>query len=449
MGMFAARVFLDRRPEDRWLTMALAWPVGAALVQALVFVAYLTGLPPFTSGWIAAAALSAILAAVDFRRGRAESQAPPAKDELPPSLPQPPRYVCLVVALALMVVLWVHLGSLSALPWGGGDSVAIWNLRAKSLFFLSGDQWDQAFSPLIPYSHPDYPFGIPVLVAGAARAMGSFTPVAPAIISAAYATAMIGLIAAGLRRNRGPVWLGLLLLLGAPRFLESTAHQCADVPMAVCLLAAGVLMLRFRPEERGPGGWLLTGLLAGATAVIKNEGLALAVIFGAVILLWCLIARRLRARVLTVLPPFLSGLLAMLAVALAFKLTLAPSSDLAMNNPLPVMLNQAADISRWGRIVGWAMVEPLRWRHWGLLLGPVSIFALWRVFTLWRAGRNTAPVLMTIVWGLMLSYLAVYLVTPHPLGWHLATALHRLVFHVWPLLVLIACLPRPKQTGTT
>jgi len=51
-----------------------------------------------------------------------------------------------------------------------------------------------------------------------------------------------------------------------------------------------------------------------------------------------------------------------------------------------------------------------------------------------------------------LAYAGVYVLTPKPLAWHLSSSLHRLLIHVYPLLVLAAVVwrgrlrwvPRPR-----
>ena len=38
---------------------------------------------------------------------------------------------------------------------------------------------------------------------------------------------------------------------------------------------------------------------------------------------------------------------------------------------------------------------------------------------------------------LLVGYFFVFVITPHDLGWHVATSLHRLLLHAWPSLLFV------------
>ncbi|MBU0517075.1 MAG: hypothetical protein KJ621_20150, partial [Proteobacteria bacterium] len=364
----------------------------------------------------------------------------------PPSAPPSARYIRLALAAVLGVFIWVQIGQYLAGPWGGGDSVAIWNLRAKALFYLPAPEWTQAFSGQMPNSHPDYPFGLSLLVAAGARAWGEFNPLVPAVISALFGASVIGLLATGLRLLSGPVWLGLLVALAAPRFVVSTAHQCADVPLAACFVGAAVLALL--PLQRpGRGGWFLAGLLVGGAAMIKNEGLVLAGLFVLVSTGWWLSWPELRRRAVVVLPLLVLGAALTLAAAVAFKLTLAPPGDLTMHNSPARMMENLLDPARWGMIAGWVFQEPFVLKHWLGWLLPVFVVAAWKGWRDFLAGGRLIPLVLLIVLAQGAAFIGVYLVTPRSLAWHLATSYHRLLFQLWPVLVLLACLPLKEALG--
>jgi hypothetical protein len=437
LGFFVCRAGLawGAGLADGWLCLSMAWPVGAVILSGLVFAAWLAGLPPFTSAYVAGGVVllgAAWISRLGRRKKPAESGRPPAATA--------PRYVILVLAVMILILIWVQVGYFLAGPWGGGDSVAIWNLRAKALFHLPAADWPVAFSARMPNSHPDYPFGLPVLVAAGARAWGQFSPLAPALVAALFGLSVLGTLAVGVRLLGGPTWLALLLLLAAPRFMESTAHQCADIPLAACFLGAMVLALL--PVDRaGRGGWLLAGLLAGGAAMIKNEGLVLAGLFVVISIVWWLSWPGLRRRAGQIWPGLLIGAGLGLGLTLAFKLTLAPPGDLLMHNPPARMFSNFLDLSRWGQIVGWVTAEPFVLKHWLGWLLPVTIAAGWKGWRDFRNGGRMAPLVVLIVVAQWLAFMAVYLVTPRPLAWHLATSYHRLMFQLWPVLVLVACWP--------
>ncbi len=443
LGLFVCRAGLAWRAglADGWLCLSLAWPVGGLTLSGLVFAAWLAGLPPFIAAFVAGGLIllgAAWLSRLGRRRG-------PAALEPAPRAPLP-RYVVLVAIAAILVLLWVQVGHFLAGPWGGGDSVAIWNLRAKALFHLPAADWATAFSARMPNSHPDYPFGLPVLVAAGARAMGQFSPIVPAMISALFGLSIVGTLAAGVRLLGGPAWLAVVVLLAAPRFVESTAYQCADIPLAACFLGAAVLAVL--PAERtGRGGWFLAGLLAGGAAMIKNEGLVLAGLFVVISMIWWLSWPELRRRAGTVWPGLLVGAALGLGLTIAFKLTLAPPGDLLMHNPPARMIHAALDPSRWEMIAGWVIAEPFLLKHWLGWLLPVLVAAAWKGWRDLRDGGRLASLVAAIVLAQWLAFMAVYLVTPRPLAWHLATSYHRLLFQLWPVLVLTAFFPAAARQG--
>jgi hypothetical protein len=448
VGVFGLGLFICRAGlawgsglADGWLCLSLAWPVGAAVLSGLVFAAWLAGLPPFTAAF-AVAGIILLAAAWLSRLGRRRG---PSGFE--PALQSPPsRYVVLVVAAAVLILIWVQVGYFLAGPWGAGDSIAIWNLRAKALFHLPAVDWPTAFSARMPNSHPDYPFGLPILVAAGARALGEFSPVVPALISAFFGLSVVGTLAAGLRLLGGPAWLAVAVLLAAPRFTLSTAHQCADIPLAACFLGAAVLAML--PADRtGRGGWFLAGLLAGGAAMIKNEGLVLAGLFVVISIVWWLAWPELRRRSGSVWPGLLLGAALGLGLTIAFKLTLAPPGDLLMHNPPARMIRSALDPSRWGEIAGWVIAEPFLLKHWLGWLLPVLVAAGWKGWRDFRNGGRLVPLVILTILAQWLAFMAVYLVTPRPLAWHLATSYHRLLFQLWPVLVLAAFFPAAARLG--
>ncbi|MBU1645822.1 MAG: hypothetical protein KJ787_05775, partial [Gammaproteobacteria bacterium] len=227
---------------------------------------------------------------------------------------------------------------------------------------------------------------------------------------------------------------------------ESSAHQCADIPLAAGLLGAGVA-LRVALESTSARTFCLAGLLAGAPVLIKNEGLALAAVFAAVAVVWFLAHPRLRARALTGLPLLLAGLAVFPVAAVAFKLTLAPPGDLTMHNSPARMMENLLDPARWGMIAGWVFQEPFVLKHWLGWLLPVFVVAAWKGWRDFLAGGRLIPLVLLIVLAQGAAFIGVYLVTPRSLAWHLATSYHRLLFQLWPVLVLLACLPLKEALG--
>ncbi|MEO7145405.1 MAG: hypothetical protein ABI165_18065, partial [Bryobacteraceae bacterium] len=70
-------------------------------------------------------------------------------------------------------------------PLGEWDAWSIWNLRAKFLG-LAAKTWTDGFSPIIAWSHPDYPLLIPASIAQAWHAAGAAQPLAPILVAGVF-----------------------------------------------------------------------------------------------------------------------------------------------------------------------------------------------------------------------------------------------------------------------
>lgn len=182
-------------------------------------------------------------------------------------------------ALSLSAAFYCAIRRVIALPNGEGwDAFAIWNLHARFLF-RGGPAWRDGFSPLIPWSHPDYPLLIPGVIAHFWALAGSESQVVPAVIGLVFTISTGGLLFSGLRILRGPnvALLGSMALIATPAFIEQGTSQYADVPLSFFVLATVVLVCLHEAvagESSGAKGLLvLAGLASSFGAWVKNEGL--------------------------------------------------------------------------------------------------------------------------------------------------------------------------------
>ena len=82
--------------------------------------------------------------------------------------------------IALVAALYSAIMRTLAHPHGDGwDAFAIWNLHARFLF-RGGPHWRDAFTPLLPWSHPDYPLLLPGAIAHFWTYLGHDDPRVPA-----------------------------------------------------------------------------------------------------------------------------------------------------------------------------------------------------------------------------------------------------------------------------
>jgi hypothetical protein len=352
------------------------------------------------------------------------------------ALPQEPRSAWATAARVIFLVLL--LGGLYrfaldcwASPHGDWDAWAIWNLRARFLF-RAGDSWRAAFSPLLPWSHPDYPLLVPVTVVRAWLHDGHETTLIPQLVAGLFTFGTVGLLVAAVTLLRGPTqgYLASCILLGTVGFIDLGSAQYADVPLAYFLLAVAVLLAL---HDRGQGTItlpVLAGFVTGLAAWTKNEGQLFAVV---------VVAVRIVALFRTAGAPaccremgaFFLGLLPPLALLVSFKLLLAPPSDLIAAQSWATTLPKLTDGGRYLLILG-TFAGQLA------LLGPAAIPVLVGYFLLLGRCcdaplRRSAGQLFLVLALMLAGYFVVYLTSPWDnVAIHLGTSLDRLLLQLWP-----------------
>ncbi len=328
-------------------------------------------------------------------------------------------------------------------PHGIEDAISIWNLRARFLF-RGGDHWTDGFQPV--NWHGDYPLLLPCEVARCWTWAGSESTLVPALLGLSFSLATAAALAGGLGLVRGarPGLIACATLLAHGYYFETSASQLADVPLAFYILASVVLLTLGDREEPSEGRILYTiaGLCLGLAAWTKNEGL----VFLLTLPLSRLIFRRGAGpwwRSLGELIAIALGALPVVVVCYVFKTRFAPPNDLLEATRIAEILARMSDLSRYLAILK-SVLEGLG------KIGPGLIPAL--VAYAWLLGRSPdhsfrwRPLLAT---GLIVfaCYFGAYLISPHPLAWHLESSLDRLLLHFWPatLFGFFACVNSPED----
>jgi hypothetical protein len=111
-------------------------------------------------------------------------------------------------------------------------------------------------------------------------------------------------------------------------------------------------------------------------------------------------------------------------------------------------LTQLTDASRHALIgdallstlLGWAGIRGY------LGIGPFIVLIVllggWRPTSRYRTAAGFGIVALG---GLACSYYVAYLISPYDLEWHLSTSLHRILVHLWPIIVWVLCLVIPFE----
>jgi hypothetical protein len=342
-----------------------------------------------------------------------------------------PHWALVGVFTAVLIALLAREIQLAmANQWGEWDAMAEWNLRGK---YLAGPfDWRSAASPLLGHTHPEYPLLLSGFIARCWRICGAMPQIVPTVTGLAYFVALVGLVISGLVLLRGVAagLIGGMLLLSAAPLLQWATAQYADVPLAYEFLAALLLLfLDVRGERRGPWALVWAGFFAGASAWTKQEG---SVFLAAILIAFLAAARIDRWRLL------LAGAAPGMLLAVWFKFWIAPPGDLAPQSVAEVM-TRIEDPARYTQI-GTSFLERLG----AMGAGPGHPLILLAILALLlrREGsrRYAVPVWVSagVLLAMLLSYCAVFVITPRDLTFHL-NAWDRLFVQLWPGVVLLFC----------
>lgn len=431
---------------ERLLKLSLAGPLGAGFGSLWFFVWSMAFTPTgramiFVHMGVLVAVL-AILLLLRIKRKRPIATGAPltASSNVQNILGLPARLLCVLAgAVAAGLALAALVTRLLQNPHGGWDAWAIWNLRARFLY-RSGPFWTDSFSPDLFWSSPDYPLGLPGIVALFWKYLGKETLVVPMLVATMFFVATGGLLYASLRRLNGQVaaTLGLVVLAGTPFFIGHSASQYADVPLGFFFLGATVLMASYDYDPDKHRGWLvLAGIVASLAAWTKNEGMLFLI---ALVIARVTVAavqgewRRLSREGLAIL----TGAAPTLIVLFVFKSFFAPPNGFLSAQSWAVVWEKLTDGSRYQEI-GTAFFKETSMYGDGM-----SILALPTLFLIgvnWRGFKHKSWLSGMLILAIMLTgYFFIYVITPSRLSWHLGTSLSRILLQLWPMTIFLVYL---------
>jgi hypothetical protein len=183
----------------------------------------------------------------------------------------------LVTAICVFGVILVIAAAVG--PLTAEDGWAIWGLKAHALFSNGGVQSPVFTATAYERSHTDYPLLFPALEALEFRAIGRFDQSIIDTQIAVFATSA-SLAVWSVLRLASWRWLAAgvaLALLGLPACAPTVTWNNVDVPLALMVTLAAVLLARWLEVGDRASLWGAALFLAGAAAT-KNEGQLFAVI---------------------------------------------------------------------------------------------------------------------------------------------------------------------------
>ncbi|MCX5858162.1 MAG: hypothetical protein NTZ57_09735 [Deltaproteobacteria bacterium] len=336
-------------------------------------------------------------------------------------------------------------------PHGKWDAWVIWNLHARFIL-RGGEHWRDFLAGGPDWTHPDYPLLVPLSVVRMWKYAGSETLYGPIFFSVLFMLAVAGLLVFTLAilRSRGQGYLAGLVLMGSPYFLDLSASQFADIPLAFYFLATVIIFfLHDRFDHRHDTPLMLAGLTAALAAWTKNEGLLFLSIVPMVRFAFITRSNGWK-RALRQVGWFMAGALPVVMVIALFKIQLAPSSDIFAGQGLQQMIDKLTDLHRFGQISLAYLQTALTFTQGavnirtGFHVNPgvagVILLSLYMLFMGVRTQAQDRTALLTaaaVLIFMLAGYFAIYLITPHDLHWHLLTSLNRLFIQLWPSAIFL------------
>jgi hypothetical protein len=274
--------------------------VGCLLLAASVPLGFVLDLKP---GWLP----YLLLAVAAIAAGRLLP--------VPGSLPLPPGEgrgegrtqgtARLTAALFAAVFLGLLLYLLRALtePMWSNDFLAIWGLKGKTIFFARSLPSRLYDWPPLSFSHPEYPLGLPFLLAGISFLTGRWDDHALALVFSCLQAATLAVLWGWLRRrgaSRDAALLAAAVVALFSPLYSAFLTGMAEIPLAFGLLLFGA-SLTDALEDTDKGALRRLVLASALAASTKNEGLYLAAA-GFALALLSGAGRRLRVACAALLP---------------------------------------------------------------------------------------------------------------------------------------------------
>jgi hypothetical protein len=288
------------------------------------------------------------------------------------------------------------------------DSIAIWGLKGAVFFVHRGIDWAFLQNPWYVWDHPDYPLLLPLSLDFLALFRGAWEGALAGLLHPFFAAAIVTMVRSMLGDEFPPLPASIATFAIAPLAMSPWIGM-AEGPL-IAFGTAGVLLAR---------RWNLfaASLLLGCAAMTKNEGLALIV----AVAIGLLLARR--GRDVVRLWPAVVIALPWLIARVIFSLP----TDIATG---PLLERLVERLRSPGVIVAAlaANVPGMRLLCFGIVAALLltARFARDEAFALGAMAAQIA------------FYVAVYVVTPRDLGWHIRSSWPRLVTHVALTLAFVA-----------
>lgn len=257
LGFFASRRLLARLSREE----KIAWGFGAGLLlQSAIFsTLLLVGLHSRPALMIV---YGVVVALALGRRGAEPGTASP---------PVPRLAAGLVVLAALAWALFLF--QAAAEPMWGNDFLAIWGLKAKTIFLTSSVPPRLFHDPATAFSHPEYPLLLPLALASLSALAGSWNDHALALLFPAIEAALLLGLFGFFRRRSRPLGGAVAILLVSLLFFLFQGFEVgmADIPLSFAFVLLALAASDFVDQPAG-GALGRMAVAAFLACGFKQEG---------------------------------------------------------------------------------------------------------------------------------------------------------------------------------
>jgi len=322
---------------------------------------------------------------------------------------------------------------------GGWDARYFWNLKAR-FYFRDPASWQNMFSPFLnAWGHPDYPLLLPGTVAWGWIAAGKEYFLWPMTVGFLFSISLLLLVFWYLYSfiSLPAALAGSSFLMFVPAFRFWATTQYADIPLAFFFTASGLLLQVFL-TSRDRSILLLSGILAGLSIWMKDEGYLFCVLLSAITAAMVFRLKESGKQRASLFVLFGASLALMALASIIIKGTLGTSGGQYVGSGRSIhdffgLLFGSLEKSRFiASAFAMFLANQNQWH------GLWAIFLAALVLPGRRILENYNWIPVALVLGTLGGYFAVMHVTPHDLRFQIETALLRLILHTAPLALVSA-----------
>lgn len=436
-GVWTLMKHITHLDVNKYIDIAMSWVFGNATVMILLYPLALTdSLFYLTQHFLTVSIFIILLVGISIRllhmfRHQKEYIKSLQKFSYTDAL-------MLCIVLFLLRHIFIHSVYSFTFEW---DTIALWFMKAKALFYFNGVLENPYFSlnEISTYSSKSYPIGLPLMIATYYRFLNTVQDQLVQVYMVQFYLAGILLMWGLMQKYASKLNIfsrGLLLLTYAtmPLYVHFSHIGYADIPIGLLFATSMFLFL----EKR----YTLACLVASISLLLKNEGLVFFVAMFSVSSLYFIFSRFYLKKNDTFKQhkplTLISLLIGLCVLLLSFKFHALVSSQGVISNLTNPLLN-IENIRRIPYIYNQFFSMFLNTNMFGISFLVLAVLTVLSITN--AAYKNSFEWLfgLTIIVLLSIGYALVYVITPFPLQFHIDSSLPRLfiqLYSTWAVYVI-------------